>query len=332
MHHPIRSISRRTAIVGALGLAVAVTAAPVQAATAPSASAAAISLKGVNLRVGGQTDGLRSLLVASGALKGKAYKLTWSTFTSGPPILEALQANRIDIGGVGNTPPIFAAATRPNFRLVAGIPQSGANSGDFVLVKKGSPATKIADLKGKKIAYTRGSSGHGFILQALKKAGLTTKDVTLVDLTPGDSLAAFNSGAVDGWATWEPFASIAGEAGRVLPAGSGYAAAGLNFFAASNSALADVKKRTAIRDYLVRLQRAIAWGTKNKLKWAQAFNAESGLPVDLALKSIKSANRSVTPVTSKLIAQEQKLANVLAETGIVKKISIKSITSNQLAK
>jgi sulfonate transport system substrate-binding protein len=298
-------------------------------AKAPVAQAAAISLKGVKLKVGGQTDGLRSLLVASGVLTGKAYSISWSTFTSGPPLLEALQANKIDLGGVGNTPPLFAAAAKANFRIVAGIPQR--NNGDSLIVPKSSSASSIADLKGKKIAYTRGSSGHGFLIQALKKAGLKPSDVELKDLTPGDSLAAFSSGAVDAWATWEPFVTIASANAKVVASGKGFAASGLSFVTATNKALGDVKKRTAIRDYLIRLRKALKWGVTHQDAWAKAFNEESGLPVDLAKKSIAKTLVDVVPAKGKIISSEQTLANALAAAGAIKKVDVRAITSNQLA-
>jgi sulfonate transport system substrate-binding protein len=322
MHH----ISTRGARAAVLAVLAAVLAA---VAVAPANAA---NLKGVTLTIGGQTDGLKSLLTTSGTLKGKQYAIKWSTFTSGPPILEALQAGRIDAGGVGNTPPIFAAATKANFRLVAAIPQRNSN-GDDVIVKGDSDIKKLADLKGKRIAYTRGSSGHGFIIQALKRAGLTTKDVTLVDLTPGDSIAAFNSGSVDAWATWEPFISIAGGTGaRSLPDGGNYQASGLGWVAASTKVLADVKRRTALRDYLVRLQRGLKWGVAHKQAWAEAFHSESGLPVATALQAINKTIVDLKPASSKLVAQEQALANTLASAGAVKKVNIASIVSNQLAK
>jgi sulfonate transport system substrate-binding protein len=318
--------------VAAVALAATALAAPAAHAVsdAPTAHASAVSLKGVRLRIGGQTDGLRSLLVASGVLTGKAYSISWSTFTSGPPLLEALQAGKIDLGGVGNTPPLFAAAAKPNFRIVAGIPQRNRN-GDSLLVPKSSSVSSVADLKGKKIAYTRGSSGHGFLVQALKKAGLKPSDVQLKDLTPGDSLAAFSSGAVDAWATWEPFVTIASANAKVISNGSQFAASGLSFVTATNSALGDVKKRTAIRDYLVRLRKALKWGATHQDAWAKAFHDESNLPVDIAKTAIAKTLVDVVPAKGTIIANEQKLADALAGAGALKRVTVRSIVSNQLA-
>src|SRR5207247_412495 len=74
---------------------------------------------GVVLKVGDQKAGSRALLAAAGLLDGTSYKIEWSQFTSGPPLLEAINAGAIDIGGVGDTPPIFAAAAGSKITIVA---------------------------------------------------------------------------------------------------------------------------------------------------------------------------------------------------------------------
>lgn len=319
------SLTRRAALVGAIAATGGLV------AVAPSAQAATKpSLKGVTLRIGGQTDGLASLLVASGALKGKAYKIKYSTFSSGPPLLEALQANKIDIGGVGNTPIVFAAAKRSNFRVVAALKQV-SGPGDSLLVTGKSGISGPAGLKGKRIAYTRGSSGHGFLVQVLARYGLTTGDVTLVDLTPGDSQAAFADGRVDAWATYEPFVTLGQKTGgQVLDVGGKYAASGLNFVAANTKLLSDVKKRTALRDYLVRLRTAIKWGNAHQNAWATALSTESGLPQPLAVEAIKKTRVNVTAISNAIISQEQKLADALAKAKVVKKVKVAPLKSNQI--
>ena len=63
----------------------------------------------LTLDVGDQKGGSEAVLRAAGELKNLDYKIKWSAFTSGPPLLEAVNAEAVDIGGVGNTPPVFAA-------------------------------------------------------------------------------------------------------------------------------------------------------------------------------------------------------------------------------
>jgi len=287
----------------------------------------------VTLRVGGQTDGLHSLLQASGALKGAPYSIKWSNFTSGPPIVEALQANKIDVGGVGNTPVIFGAASRSNFKLVATL-QQRQHRGDYLIVPGGSNITRVAQLKGKKIGYTRGSSGHGFLLQVLARAGVKPSQVTLVDLTPADALAAFSSGQLDAWAIWEPYVSIAQSVvkggAKGIPLKADYAASGLNFEIASTAALGDSAKRAAIADYVKRLKRALDWGYAHQDAWTEAFRKETNLPEDISATAIRRTTVNVIPVSKSIVAQEQTLADALFKAGAVKQVSISSLVQNLL--
>lgn len=57
----------------------------------------------LTLNVGDQKGGSEAILRAAGELDNLDYKIKWSTFTSGPPLLEAVNAKAVDIGGVGNT-------------------------------------------------------------------------------------------------------------------------------------------------------------------------------------------------------------------------------------
>ncbi|WP_256345642.1 ABC transporter substrate-binding protein, partial [Pseudomonas sp. F1002] len=62
---------------------------------------------------------------------------------------------------------------------------------ETILVQADSPLHGIADLKGKKVAFQKGSSSHNLILRALNKAGLSYKDIQPVYLPPADARAAF---------------------------------------------------------------------------------------------------------------------------------------------
>jgi aliphatic sulfonates family ABC transporter substrate-binding protein len=134
----------------------------------------------------------------------KGYSVEWIEFQFGPPMLEAMRVNAIDIGGVGDTPPIFAQAAHSDLRYIAanlGAPQS-------ILLPAGSKIETLTDLKGKKIAFGRGSSAHNFLLMVLEKAGLRYDQIEPINLGPADAGAAFERGAIDAWSIWEPYASI----------------------------------------------------------------------------------------------------------------------------
>jgi sulfonate transport system substrate-binding protein len=134
----------------------------------------------------------------------KGYSIDWIEFQFGPPMLEAMRVGSIDVGAVGDTPPVFAQAAHGDVLYIAanqGAPQS-------ILLPAGSKIQTLADLKGKKLAFGRGSSAHHFVLLVLEKAGLTYTDIEPIYLGPADAGAAFERGAIDSWSIWEPYTSL----------------------------------------------------------------------------------------------------------------------------
>ncbi|MCW2843154.1 MAG: hypothetical protein JWN22_1070, partial [Nocardioides sp.] len=80
-----------------------------------------VDLSQVTLIVGDQKGTSAQALLQAAGLDDTAYKIQWQEFTSGPPMLEALNADSIHVGMVGNTPPIFAAASKGTFKMVQAI-------------------------------------------------------------------------------------------------------------------------------------------------------------------------------------------------------------------
>jgi sulfonate transport system substrate-binding protein len=151
------------------------------------------------------------LAKAAGALEkrleARGVSVEWNEFTSGPPLLEAVGAGALDFGVSGDVPPLFAQAAGGDLLYVGAYRGPAAFHG--LLVQKDSPIQKLEDLKGKKVAYKRGSSAHNFALKVLAKAGLSLSDITEVDLPPPDAGAAFKTGSIDAWAIWDPFFAVA---------------------------------------------------------------------------------------------------------------------------
>lgn len=273
-------------------------------------------LADVTLRVGVQKDGVRSILEASGQLAKLPYKISFSTFTFGPPLVEAAGADKIDVAGVGSTPPIFGAAAGGNFKVVAAIRKHN-HTDDSLLVPKGSPITDPAQLKGKRIAISKGSSAHGYVLNLLRRIGLTQQDVKLTYLVPADALAAFSSGRVDAWVVWQPFVSQAVADGAKVLAGGPPDEAGNSFEIASAKAVDDPVRRRALSDFVVRLQRAYAWAAGHPDEWAAAWSKESQLPETTTRPAVKAVAADIEPVTDDVIAAQQKLADLLAEEKVI---------------
>ena len=229
------------------------------------------ALTDVVLRVGDQKGGTEALLRASGQLTGTPYRVEFSTFTSGPPQVEALDAGRIDFALTGNTPPIFGAASGARLRLVSRFGNEGR--GEQILVARDSPVRSVADLRGRRVAVGKGTSAHGHLLLQLRHAGMGIGDVTPVFLQPAEGRSAFRRGDVDAWAVWDPYTAMAERdqsfAVRTL-ATAAEVADGAWFGLAAVDALEDAGRSSAIADLSVRLARAGTWSSQNLDRWAPA--------------------------------------------------------------
>src|SRR6204780_3368724 len=293
------------------------------ASTSASASASAspsssVNLSSVTLNVGDQKGtGAEAVLKAAGLLNTLPFHVTWADFTSGPPMLEAMASGSVDVGGVGDAPPVFAAAGGEGVEIV-GAREVPTGDQDALLVPKGSPITSIAQLKGKRIAYGSGSSGNYQMLTVLTAAGLTTKDVTLVNLQPAEALAAFTSGSVDAWDIWPPYVqqAVAQDGAKVLATGSGYGSP-YSFEVASKAAVADPAKAAAIKVYLATLDKAYVWAATHPTAWAAAWGKAAGLPSSVMDTAATVDATTPVPVTSAIVSSEQNLVDQFFAAGLI---------------
>lgn len=271
-------------------------------------------LSGLTLQVGDQKGGTESLLrAAPGVLDNLPYQIAFSTFTSGPPQVEAATAGKIDFAITGNTPPIFGAASNAKVKVVSAY--DGSGQGDKILVHADSPIHAVTDLRGKRIAVGKGSSAHGNVLAQLNRAGLAPSDVSLVFLQPADALGAFTQRQVDAWAIWDPYTA---QAEADIPVRSIAEATGVTngagFGIASDEALADPKRNTALSDLLVRYAKAVRWAQDNPEKWAQSYAAAVGLDPTVSAASQGRSLRLPTALSDELVGSEQKLTDLFADS------------------
>jgi sulfonate transport system substrate-binding protein len=313
----------RRALLAAGGIAAVLTAAACSSSSTPAASSSASGTAGtanvssVTLNIGDQKGtGAQALLQAAGLIGKLPFKASWSDFTSGPPMLQAMGSGSVDIGGVGDAPPVFAAAGGEQVALV-GARATPANAAALV-VPKGSPITSVSQLRGKKIAVSQGSSADYHLLTVLNKAGLTTKDVTLDYLQPAEALAAFNSGHVDAWDIWSPYIEqVTGQDNaRILVNGNGYGAP-YSFEVASRAALANPAKAAAIRDYLKILNQAYVWSASHTQTWAKLWGDATGLPASIMVKASQDDVNKPTAITSGVISAEQQLVTAFYKAGLI---------------
>jgi sulfonate transport system substrate-binding protein len=161
------------------------------------------------LRIGYQKSStLLTIIKLRGQLEQElaplGVKVTWHEFSSGLPLLEALNVGGVDLSAdVADTVPVFAQAAGAQLTYFA--QESPSPSAQAIVVRADSPITSVADLKGKKVAVTKAAGSHYLLIAALDKAGLRFKDIEPAYLTPADGRAAFERGSVAAWVTWDPF-------------------------------------------------------------------------------------------------------------------------------
>ena len=270
------------------------------------------------IHVGYQRYGTLIILKQRGtleaALKPLGWSVAWELFPSGPPLLEAMNAGAVDFGITGETPPVFAQAAEAPIAYVGAEPP--APGGEAILVPKGSAVSSVAQLKGKRIAYTRGSNGNYLLVRALQAAGLAWSDVTPVNLAPADGPAAFAQGAVDAWAIWDPYLSAAETSlqARVLKDAGGLVP-NREYFLVSKPFAA--KNAAVLRAVLAEVTSSDAWSQAHLPEVTAMLTASSGLPQPVVQRAVERLTFGMGPMTPAIVADQQKVADTLAASGLI---------------
>lgn len=293
------------------------------AATAILPSVRSAQAAATEFRIGWQKNGVLALAKRRGALEKRladqGVTVSWSEFTSGPPLLEALGAGALDFGATGDVPPLFAQAAGGALYYV-GI-YRGSPAGSAILVRKDSPIRTLEDLNGKKVAFKRGSSAHNVTVKALRKAGLKPEDVQQVDLAPPDAAAAFKNGSIDAWSIWDPYLAIA-EADpdtRILTTAEGIVDS-YSFFLA-NKDFTDANG-TVIVNVLDELAKVGRSAQDNLDATVKELSEITGVPADVTRVTLQRPGAdlgSVTTVSDAAAAYQQALADEFYNLGIVPK-------------
>ncbi|WP_072393238.1 aliphatic sulfonate ABC transporter substrate-binding protein [Hyphomicrobium sp. CS1BSMeth3] len=239
----------------------------------------------------------------------------WVEFQFGPPLLEGLGLGAVDIGAVGDTPPIFAQVAGAKLVYAATTP-AGQNA---ILVPKDSPIKTVADLKGKRVAFGKGSSSHNVTVRALAHAGLTPKDITEVYLAPADATAAFNGGRVDAWTVWDPYFAIAEQKynARVLIDTKADHLKSHSYWLA-NRGFAE-SYPAVLTAALEELGKLVAWAGNNRKEFAEFYAKETGVELEPIRAAFERAEYAWGPLTDVHIRSQQDLAATFHGLGIVPK-------------
>jgi sulfonate transport system substrate-binding protein len=216
---------------------------------------------------------------------------------------EALRAAAIDVGSTAGSAALLA---RSNGSPIQVIDIYSQPEWAALVVPADSDIETVADLKGKKIAATKGTDPYFFLLQSLEEAGLSASDVTVEVLQHADGWAALQNGSVDAWAGLDPIMAGAEAAGATLL----YRNVGFNSYGFLNATEAFITGRPDVAQAVVdAYEQARAWAQANPEETARYLSEEAGLDIAVATKVItERSNLDVDPVPGE--AQRAVLARI----------------------
>lgn len=301
-------ISRRHILATALLLATAV-AAPVHAEDKPA-----------EIRIGTQKGGffpaVRQRHTLENAFKPLGIEIKWIDFQFGPPLLEAINVGSVDFGYVGDSPPIFAQAGNAKIRYVAAVKSEGTTQA--IIVPKDSPIKTLADLRGKRVAFAKGSSAQNLLVAALEKAGVAWSDITPAPLAPADATAAFVKGSVDAWSIWDPYLALAElkENARVIAFDKDVHQPNAFYIAGSDF----VEKYPSL---VARLNTTFAsegvWADSHQNEVAKAQAEATGVDIEAIRRFVARSNFRVVPLDADIIKSQQAVADRYTKLGLIPK-------------
>lgn len=279
---------------------------------------AAMAQSARELRIGFQKYGTLTILKGRGTLEKRLLEknvtVKWTEFPAGPVLLEGLNVGSIDVGTVGEAPPIVAQAAGANLVYVGHEPPSPKT--EAIVVPKGSTLRTLADLRGKKIAVNKGSNAHYLLVKALEKAGIGYTDVQVVYLAPADARAAFERGAVDAWSIWDPFLAAAEKqlGARVLADGTGLVANHQFYLAARPYAEKQADVLAIVLDEIAKVDE---WGKAHPVEVAVILARQTGLDLPVVELAASRYSYGVKPLSSAVINQQQAIADAFTRLKLI---------------
>jgi sulfonate transport system substrate-binding protein len=260
-------------------------------------------------------------LELSGLAKELPFRAQWANMSGGPQTTEAFRAGALDVGSVADIPAINAAWTGLAVKIVGvSFRRDPAATPKYELgIAPNAGVKTIADLRGKRIAYSPGQVQGAIILRAMQKVGLAKKDVTLVELpSTGDvytvllSSRQIDVAPISGVAVKRYLARFARDGASVIPHTVEDDA---SFVYVRKAVVDDPAKSAALREYLKYWALAQEWIASHRQEWAVGFYEKSqGLAPDDAQYLVKTDGDPLFPDDwAQAIERQQKTIELLAQ-------------------
>ena len=241
-------------------------------------------------------------------------KISWVFSQGSNRSLEYLNSGGVDFASSAS---LSAVLARANGSPIKSVYVYSRAEWTALVVRKDSTLQNVADLKGKKIAATKGTDPYLFTLRALQQAKLTKDDVELLHLQHPDGRIALEKGDVDAWAGLDPHmaASEIQAGSRLL-----YRNKDFNSFGVVSVTERYAKEHPeAIKTVLGAYEKAREWSLKNPDELAQLLATESGLPLDVAILQLTRTDLGSPLLTDKDITASKAAAPILVSEELVRK-------------
>ena len=285
----------------------------------------------VNIGVQGKTGILpyaREHQYFEKAFEKVGVKVKWNEFASGPPHFEALASGRLDFGAVGGTPLIAGQAANIDFKAIA--VTSDGKKGNSIVVPKGSSIKDIKDLKNKKIGVAKGSSAYNFLYMAIDHAGLTDKDIELIQLQPDEARPALDNGSIDAWSIWEPYATTAvfQTGAKVLVSGEDLNINAPSFLIARSTFTEENPDLTVL--FLKTYEEVRKYFTSHADEVSKDIAESEKVDEEIIQSVLEKSDNILSPTTEEFAKAHQEQADFLYSVGgIDKKLQVSKVIDNQ---
>jgi sulfonate transport system substrate-binding protein len=258
-------------------------------------------------------------------LASDGISVEWTQSLGSNKALELLNSKSIDFGSTAGAAALIGKA---NGNPIKAIYVYSRPEWTALVVRKDSPIAKVEDLKGKKVAVTRGTDPHIFLLRALHEAGLTEKDIQMVVLQHPEGRIALEKGDVDAWAGLDPMM-----AQTEIQSGSRLFYRNVNF---NSYGVLDVREEFA-RQYPAYVERVLAsyekarlWALQNPEEFRKLFATDAKLDDSVVTKVLQR-----TDLTNSIIGDNQRqviiaAGDVLKQNNVINSSTDVSATVNNL--
>lgn len=289
------SLRSRT-LTAALALVAASALALTGCAGEDAAPAASSGVTGGELNIDFATYNPLSLIIKEKGwleddLAASGVTVNWIQSAGSNKANAGLLAGALDVGSTAGSAALLNRANGSNIQIIDIVNKPEWSA---LIVGADSTITDVAELKGKKIAATKGTDPYFFLLQALEEAGLSADDVTIEQLQHADGWSALQSGSVDAWAGLDPIMGGALESGAKFL----YRNVDFNTYDVLAATETFIQERPEVAQAVVNAYAdARAWAIANPEETAKILSDVAGLDLAVATNVISDrTNVDIDPV------------------------------------